>query len=210
MSKAATAATIGDAPVSKREAVLRAATEVFLQVGFGAASMDVIARAANVSKATVYAHFASKEALFAAIIENGCRNRFRDIDAGETASGDIVEGLRTIGHRFFDMALSPGGLSIYRVVVAESARFPELGRAFYDSGPTVTRDSIERFLRRAVARGQLEIDDPRVAGDQFVGMIKGDLYVRLLLGVTREAAREEIGRVVEQAVSTFLAAYAPR
>ena len=98
------------------------------------------------------------------------------------------------------MALSPGGIAIYRVVVAESARFPELGRAFYDNAPSVMRDSIERFLKRAVARGQLVIDDPRLAGDQFVGMIKGDLYVRLLLGLIDEISPADAEQVVEQAV----------
>jgi AcrR family transcriptional regulator len=206
----ALAATISDAPAGKREAVLRAAAGVFLQVGFGAASMDAIARSAGVSKATVYAHFASKEALFAAIIEEGTRARFGDIDADDSAGIDIAAGLRAIGRKFVDMALSPGGIAIYRVVVAEAARFPELGRVFYDSAPLVMRDSIERFLARAAARGQLAIDDARLAGDQFVGMIKGDLYVRLLLGVDGEAKPAEIDRVVEAAVRTFLAAFRPR
>ena len=202
------ATSVSEAPAGKRAAILKAAAGAFLQVGFGAASMDAIARAAGVSKATVYAHFASKEALFAAIIEEGARARFGDIDADD--SSDIAEGLRSIGRKFVDMALSPGGVAMYRVVVAEAARFPELGRAFYDNGPRVMRDSIERFLSRAAARGQLAMDDARSAGDQFFGMIKGDLYVRLLLGMTDEADRKEIDRVIEQAVRTFLAAFRPR
>jgi TetR/AcrR family transcriptional repressor of mexJK operon len=108
------------------------------------------------------------------------------------------------------MVLTPGGLAIYRVVVAESVRFPELGRAFYENGPQVTRASIERFLRRAVERGLLVMDNPRLAGDQFVGMIKGDLYLRLLLGIANETSQAEIDEAVEHAVATFLAAYAPR
>ncbi|HUN51489.1 MAG TPA: TetR/AcrR family transcriptional regulator [Candidatus Sulfotelmatobacter sp.] len=212
MSKSS-ARPLSDAPAGKREAVLKAAGALFLQVGFGAASMDVIARSAGVSKATVYAHFASKEALFAAMLEEGTRARFGDLDAdieADAAGDDIAAGLRAIGRKFVAMALSPGGIAIYRVVVAESARFPELGRAFYDNAPSVMRDSIERFLKRAVRRGQLVIDDPRIAGDQFVGMIKGDLYVRLLLGLIDEINPAEAEQVIEQAVHTFLAAFRPR
>ncbi|HYM31898.1 MAG TPA: TetR/AcrR family transcriptional regulator [Candidatus Cybelea sp.] len=213
MAKAAVAKAAGEAlrepAPSKRQAILGAAAEVFLREGYGAASMDAIARVAGVSKATVYAHFANKEALFAAIIEGGARSRFSDLDT-DVAAGDIATALRGIAQRFFDMVLTPGGLAIYRVVVAESVRFPELGRAFYENGPQVTRSSIERFLRRAVKRGLLKIDNPRLAGDQFVGMIKGDLYLRLLLGIVNETSQAEIDEAVEHAVAAFLAAYAPR
>jgi TetR/AcrR family transcriptional regulator, mexJK operon transcriptional repressor len=206
----ALATSVVEAPAGKRAAILKAAAGAFLQVGFGAASMDAIARAAGVSKATVYAHFASKEALFAAIIEEGSRARFGDIDADDSAGADIAEGLRGIGRKFVNMALSSDGIAMYRVVVAEAARFPELGRAFYDNGPRVMRASIERFLKRAAARGQLVMGDAKSAGDQFFGMIKGDLYVRLLLGMTDAASGAEIERVIEQAVQSFLAAFRPR
>jgi len=209
MQKATAIATQSSAPEGKRAAVQRAATAVFLEVGYGAASMDAIARAAGVSKATVYAHFASKDALFAAILAEGSRARFGDIDSDD-AGADIADGLRSIGRKFFDMALSKGGIAIYRLVVAEAARFPERGRAFYESAPLVLRDSVARFVGRAVERGQLAVADPHLAADQFVGMIKGDLYVRLLLGVTDEASPEEVEQVIEQAVQTFLAAFRRR
>ena len=68
---------------SKAESILAAAKRAFLAAGFEAVSMDAIAREAGVSKATVYAHFGSKEELFGAVIEGECERYFASFSAGE-------------------------------------------------------------------------------------------------------------------------------
>ena len=197
-------------PANKREAILLAAGQVFLQSGYGAASMDAIAKTAGVSKATVYAHFTSKDRLFAAMIDYGCRERFGSLREARSDSEDVAAELLDIGRNFYRLVLDPQGLAIYRVVIAESARFPELGRAFYDAGPRLTFDLLVRILGAAVARGQLEIRELRPAAEQFIGMIRGDLYLRRLLGMAGEPEAEEIERGVVRAVDAFMRAYAPR
>ena len=203
------ASRFGEPATTKRDAVLLAAAEVFLQVGYGAASMDAIARTAGVSKATVYAYFPSKDALFAAIIDYGCRNRFGGQFDPAASSGDIATDLRDIGRRFYDMVLAPEGLAMYRVVVAEAVRFPELGRAFYDAGPRQTLDNLERMLQSAADRGQLDIKEPRSAAEQFMGLIRGDLFLRRLLGMADESEIAGLDEAVQRAVQTFMTAYAP-
>src|SRR5271165_2946196 len=125
-----------DSDVSpKRRQVLDAAAELFIAQGYGAISMDAIARAAGVSKATLYAHFSSKDLLFATIVREACREGMGADSLCLERDGDPAEGLLAIGRRVLEFVLRPRSLAIHRVVIAESVRFPELGRAFYENGP---------------------------------------------------------------------------
>eukprot|EP01035_Chromulina_nebulosa_P011284 gene11284-15106_t len=126
----------------KRRQVLDAAGDLFMAQGYGAVSMEAVARAAGVSKATLYAHFASKDALFASIVAEACERNTLVADNFPTDVEDIEAALVAIGGRVLRFLLQPRTLAIYRVAVAESARFPELGRAFWAAGPNAFR---ERF-----------------------------------------------------------------
>src|SRR3954462_5389281 len=113
--------------------ILAAAKELFTSQGFGATSMDAIARTANVSKATLYAHFSGKEELFAAMVSNECRAQSRLLLAPDADDRELTEALREIGRNYVALLLSPPAVAIFRVVVAETARFPDLGRIFFES-----------------------------------------------------------------------------
>ena len=195
----------------KRGAVLRAAVQVFLSEGYGAASMDRIAAEARVSKATVYAHFGSKEALFAAIIRDRLQRLFAPVLISEPSSDDVGADLRAIARQFVAVALAPDGLAAYRMVVAESARFPELGRAFYEAGPAVTIGRLASYFAAADRRGLLCVPDPALAAEQFISLLRGPIYLRRLLGVIPldAAAERDMQRVVDAGVDAFLKIYAP-
>src|ERR1700743_2647952 len=119
----------------KTEKILEAASELFLEQGYGAVSMDQIARAAGVSKATVYAHFESKENLFAAIIQNGCTTYAVGIVPAIAELDDMREALTRMARSIENFLLAPKTLGIYRVIIAEGPRFPELAEAFVQNGP---------------------------------------------------------------------------
>lgn len=194
----------------KAEQVLDAAAGVFLEQGFGAASMDAIAQAAGVSKATVYAHFAGKDALFAAIIERACARHAALLAGSDGGDADVESVLRSVGSDFLGLLLTPQTLAIFRVVVAESARFPALGRIFFESGPRRVLGRLEGFLRSAADRGQLHVDDPHRAAEHFLGLLKGELHLKMVLGIAEEVSAQAFDATVEAAVSTFLRAYAPQ
>ena len=185
--------------------------QVFLSEGYGAASMDRIAAEARVSKATVYAHFGSKEALFAAIIRERLQRLFVPVLISEPSSDDVGADLRAIARQFVAVALAPDGLAAYRIVVAESARFPELGRAFYEAGPAVTIARLAGYFAAADRRGLLRVPDPTLAAEQFVSLLRGPIYLRRLLGVAPidTAAEWDTQRVVDAGVEAFLKIYAP-
>lgn len=196
-------------PSAKADQILRAATQVFMDQGYGAASMDTVARRAGVSKATVYAHFSSKEQLFAAIVRGECRHHARAMSAPDIAAAGVEEALYRIGENFLRFILTPRSLAIFRVVIAETPRFPELGRIFYESGPAIIAGELSAHLAGMARAGRLDVDDPARAAEQFFGMLRGNLRLRCLLGEPADVSDAGIERAVRAAVAAFLRAYAP-
>lgn len=199
-----------DSESPKRRAMLRAAGELFIARGYGAVSMDAIAREAGVSKATLYAHFASKDRLFATIINEACRQNFVVGDFLPADAPDLAAALTALGQRMLRFLLEDRALAISRVVTAESMRFPELGRAFYQNGPEVFRRAFGQWLVTQAAAGRLSVPDPAIAADQFVGMLRGTgVYMRASLGLPPPPTDAEIDATVAAAVATLLRACAP-
>jgi TetR/AcrR family transcriptional regulator, mexJK operon transcriptional repressor len=189
---------------AKQDAILEAAAEIFLEQGFGSASMDEIARRAGVSKATVYSHFESKPALFGAIVQHRCQHTMSSMLA-ELSDRPIEETLTALGRQFLDVLMMPGSLPLYRVVLAEAPRFPELGRIFYEAGPDRVAAALAQYLAGLDERGVLVVSDPRWSAEQFLGAVLGHIHIRMLLGVVAEPpSPEERERYVAAAVSTFL------
>jgi TetR/AcrR family transcriptional regulator, mexJK operon transcriptional repressor len=184
--------------------ILAAARTLFLQRGYEETSMDAIARDAGVSKATLYSHFDSKAAMFAALIVMECRHLADAIGARALDEPDIRNALLKVAHDFNNLLCSGDGLTMYRIVVAEVPRFPELGQMFYDSGPTIMIDRIAGILSRAAKRGQLEIRDPRIAAIQFISLIRGEQHLTRVLGVF---ASRNPADYIEASVDLFLAGH---
>ena len=197
-------------PNSKAESILAAAKESFLAAGFGAVSMDTIAREAGVSKATVYAHFAGKEELFGAMIGRECERYFARFSAGELDPCDVRASLTILGRRFLELLLSPDAVALYRIIQGEVTRFPVLGEVFWHAGPERQRVQIEAFLKHANASGTLALADTRLAAEQFVSLVRGDIQLRHLLRLEADTDQPGIGAAVDGAVATFLRAFEPR
>lgn len=191
----------------KFDQVLEGARTVFMADGFEGASVDDIARAARVSKATLYSYFPDKRLLFMEVARAECRRQADEavelID--DTAPPEVV--LRAGARRILSVLLSEFGQRMYRICMAEADRFPELGRYFYESGPALGQERISGYLRRAVDRGELQIEDFHLAADQFAELCKASIFLRVMCGLTPAPTEADITRVVEGAVTTFLARY---
>jgi TetR/AcrR family transcriptional repressor of mexJK operon len=210
MPGAANKKTAKRAGGAKRAAVLEAARRVFLEAGYAAASMDSIAEAAQVSKATLYAHFKSKEALFGAMIQSRCDDAQSSPVPQDVAKLAPREGLERIALRFLELLLSPDALSVFRVVMAEAPRQPELGRAFYEAGPARTIMAVSAYLDHIKSRHNIRIGDSQVAAELFLGLVRGPLHLRALLDLGAKPSAAEQKRHAKAAAEMFLAAYEPR
>jgi len=191
----------------KFEQVVEGARSIFLGAGFEAANMDDVARASGVSKATVYSYFPDKTHLFIEVVQTECARQadeaLKHID--QTAAPEAV--LTGAAHHMLHFMTSDVGQRMFRVCVAEADRFPQLGRAFYESGPMVVRQKLAAYFESAISRGQLEIEDLALAADQFAELCKADLFPRIVFGVRTDFTEDELERVAAGAVATFLARY---
>ncbi len=195
------------APSGKAESILAAARRTFLASGFGAVSMDAIARAAGASKATLYAYFSSKEELFGAVVASEGERYFRGFSARELDPHDVETSLNEIARRFLELVLSPDAIAVNRITIAEAVRFPQLGDVFWRAGPEQTRAQIEAFLRRADEAGTLSVADPKLAAEQFISLMRGDWHLRQLLRLDPPLNPAELQDAARGAVATFLRAY---
>jgi len=196
---------------AKRVKIRDAAAKLFLRFGYGGVSMDAIAAEAGVSKQTVYSHFGTKDALFGAIIQDKCDELLKPLRSikikPQAKSSDPEIVLSGIAENFFSLVLSAEGVSHFRAVVAESARFPELAEAFYRSGPAIAVENLAGYLERMHTEGVLHVDDPVGSARLFFGMLRGDTYLRRVLGIGGEPGEAERKRLVAQAVRVFIAAH---
>lgn len=191
----------------KRAVILEAAKKVFLEVGFGAASMDAIANEAKVSKQTVYNHFGSKEELFAAMVRDTCDSMTMAF-AEAARDGNPENTLRAIAQRFMDTTFSEDKLALHRILMAEVPRFPDLGRIFYQSGPAVIRQFLTDYFKEQNRRGTLKVNNPKVTAEQFIGMVTS-CRLRLELGVESVPSEEVREQYISNAVSLIIKACRP-
>lgn len=191
----------------KYDQVIDGAREVFMREGFEGASVDAIAKAAGVSKATLYSYFTDKKLLFLEVAKAECLQQSETAlvlsKTGQSARATLTD----IAERMTSFFLSDLGQRVFRICVAEADRFPEIGRTFYQSGPELARRRMKEYLQDAVARGEFEIDDCQLAADQFAELCKADLFPRLMFNVTDSVTEAEVARVIAGAVDMFLARY---
>ena len=197
----------GSADSAKARQILDGARKVFLANGFDAASMNDITREAGVSKGTVYSHFPSKDALFAAVIREDKRQQAEQLSIYDDPEGPIELVLPRIGFALMDLVLEPAHIAQTRIVAAVAPKFPEIGRAFYEAGPQYGHRRFAAFLERRAARGELVIDDFEIAAEQFFNLAQGVLFKKMLFAAQPKPPRAEIQATVDAAVGVFLKMY---
>lgn len=198
-----------NAAINKRGQIQAAASRLFMDQGYADVSMDAIAAFAGVSKATLYAHFRSKQLLFESMVQDRCRAEMGESLLPANLGDDPLEGLALIGRKFLTMLMTPQALAAFRLVLAESKRRPELGEAFYRSGPARTLSLVTTYIEHLNMLGRLKVADPGLAADLFLGMLKNANHLRCLLGLDPPIPPTEIERRAQAAAQLFVAAYAP-
>jgi len=154
----------------KAEAILAGAMQEFLAGGYAATTMDRIATAASVSKATVYSHFQDKETLFIALIERLAQEKFRG--AFNSPDPQMLEkepqiALRCLAANMLDTSQSHL-LDFIRIIIGESGRFPELARAFVLHIEKPVHDEVRQYL---MSRNELKLADPDSIAQIIIGTI---------------------------------------
>ena len=199
----------GEEDSSKRRQILDGARKVFMDLGFDGASMNEIARAAGVSKGTLYVYFADKSRLFEAIVEDEALEKGKtayNLDPGR----DVETTLREFGRTYIGAMCRPGGGSSIRTVMAIAERMPDVGRQFYENVLAKTINRLADYLQAHVRPGDLAIEDCQLAAAQFMQMCQATLFLPFVFQAEPAPSAERIARVVDSATRVFLATYRPR
>ena len=189
---------------------MAASWELFLAAGVEQVTVQAIARAAGVSKVTLYKHFSDKDEMFDAGVraQQDQLNLARSHAPGPTPTSEPLRSqLVRFGVATMTYVSSQGPVDFYAILSGELRRRPDLARIFYQAGPGQTRQELAALLTAARDRGDLDVSDPLDAAEELFGLWQGFSNFQLALGIDVAELRADLPRKVERGVDTFLAAH---
>jgi TetR/AcrR family transcriptional repressor of mexJK operon len=193
------------AALERDERLLAIAADMFMQHGFEGTSMERLAETAMIGKATLYARYADKGALFADVLRRKILLTYGTLEA-EFAEGlkgkSLDETLRIVARRLLDMSLTPSSLALGRILAAQGARFPELGKLAVAEGLSRQTLLVETIFRSFAATHHYVIDDLSLLSELYLSIVHGRISRLALLGVPIEA--ESLDHRIRAAVRIFL------
>lgn len=192
---------------ARRETILEVARESFLDEGYAATSMSSIAARLGGSKGTLYNYYASKEELFAAVMQHHCAGARATFEALAAEAGGLRERLQRFGEAYLRTVLSERFLAVHRLVTGESGRFPEIGLLFYEAAGKRGKGWLAEVFAAEMEAGAIRPTDPDKMARQFLGLCRSDLHNRVLWGVIPPPTPAEISAHVADAVEVIFAAY---
>jgi len=192
----------------KRQQIIQAASEAFLQKGYQNASMETIAGEADVAKQTLYNYFGNKDALFEEVVNLLCNCENEQMLATDISSDRVEAVLQAYAQGLLSDLLSIEDTSLFRMMVAEALHFPNLGKMFFQAGMEKDRQLLVEFLSRQQAAGNLLIDDPEQAALFIQGALNA--YFRPKYIMTGERPdREEMQKHIDYCIDKILTLYQP-
>lgn len=191
---------------TRQEEIVAAAADLFLAEGYGSVSINKLIGRVSGSKSTIYALFGNKERLFEAVVENIIDGTEDFVTAPDVEGMSLREGLITIGRKLIETATSERHVALARLVIAESPRFPELGRIFHE------RTSV-RFIRLLSGFIALHAtgdshSKPAELAEMFTGMLLHHLLFERFCGIGASTSPARARRLVVQAAEAVLSAFA--
>jgi AcrR family transcriptional regulator len=184
----------------RRELILDAAGKVFFEQGYAGASVDSVIELIGGSKRTLYGEFGNKEGLFTALVTRCADNAIGDLAADQSESHDIRETMIRFGKRLLEIYQTEDLIGIFRTMLLEAERFPDLARTVYEKGPARASKCLADALKRAKSEGDVAVTDFTSVANHFVGMIRGNEYLRVVLGLRGRIAGREADALVKSAV----------
>lgn len=195
------------APDERRGHILDIAYAAFIRDGYAGTSMARIAALLGGSKTTLYNYFSSKKELFMAVADRECAKLFDQIFVASGIAGDFRNRILELARRLLANILSDDMIASYRLIVAESGRFPEIGHAAHDIALRRGTQHLAAFFKRAMEAGELRPVNPKMAAEQFLDLVSGTLHKIRLWNVVTAVDPARMGIEAERIAATFLAAF---
>jgi TetR/AcrR family transcriptional regulator, mexJK operon transcriptional repressor len=191
----------------RKQELAEIAERVFLRNGFADTTMQMIAKEARASKETLYRYFVCKESLFSEIVRHRAA-RILGPDGAIDRDAPPAEALFRFGYSLLRALIKPEGVALYRVVIAETPRAPELGRVFWSEGPRHVQEQLTNYLAAAIDKGELTCKDPVLACRLFLGAVAANHQAMALTASPFTPPSEDQAQDhVREAVAMFMARY---
>src|SRR3954447_1756988 len=184
--------------------ILEAARQAFAGDGYAATSTEELARRAGISTKTLYRLFPGKAALFEAMCADRLERLLSAVDLQASDEVDIETGLRAALLACADLALDPEVVALQRMVLQQSATFPELAANFYMNGISRSAKALAGWLRLQVRRKRIVIDDAEEVAGMLIGMVASAPQRAAIYGGMPLPSRKQIERRVQTCASLFL------
>ncbi|RTR23100.1 TetR/AcrR family transcriptional regulator [Azospirillum griseum] len=194
---------------AKTAQILEAARDIFLELGYAATSMDLVAQRARVSKTTLYTRFPSKDDLYTATISNECERHGMRFSPECFDDLPLREVLIRVGTRFVELIWSEAAIRVHQSVMGEAQRVPEAARLFVKAGPEQGTAVLVALFERLTQRGLIAVDDPAFAARQFLAAMQGGPYCLMAVSLAPSPTAEERSAFVAKAVDLFIRGVAP-
>jgi len=192
---------------AKRQQILDAAIDLFMEQGYAATSMELIAKNADVSKQTVYSHFGNKDDLFSASIEQKCESlHILDLSMHDLSEPRVI--LLQLAQRLIDVITSKQACAVHKICAFESNAYPQVSDIFYQAGPFRVTNEITQLMEKLHQQKILYIENPRYAALQFLNMIKGELWVQIEFNTKERVSSKEVDEYLRDSVDFFIRGYA--
>jgi TetR/AcrR family transcriptional repressor of mexJK operon len=190
--------------LSSRERIAKVAKNLFVSKGYEGVSVDEIAREANVSKPTIYAHFGSKEALFLSILDAWCATISAPLVGQGASDRPIEEVLRAHARTYTRLIFDPSVLDMNRLLIAEARRVPDTARRYYEVGPNSAYKAIASFLQERISTGEIDCSDCYEAARAYAAILLASTRLRMQLIVDEKPDWDEIDRRSDFVIGIFL------
>ena len=183
--------------------ILDAATALFLAEGYGAVSIEALAGSLRISKRTFYSRFRNKADLFKAVVSRLIERWRASFDAHLSAATSFEETLYQAAAQILAVSMTPEALALYRIILAEAKRFPELAQVMNEVGAESGITRIGQLLQREADMGRLRLEDARFAAEQFMVMVVAGPR-RRALGLGTPLGPDELELWARRTVRLFL------
>lgn len=189
-------------------AVREAAVATFIELGYAGASMESIARAAGITKRSLYARYPDKRAVFADVIPWALARYTEELAIDDVEHEDVETALLMLGRASLSRATHPENVRLKRIASTESALFPEFNISAESMMWAGRQRTVTEVLRHYVGRGDIAVDDLELAAEHFLAMVEAVPARMADFGVFRSKKQQE--RHLQYAVRLFLRGVLPR
>ena len=194
---------------ARRQAILDAAYDLFLEKGYDATTLGDIVRRSGGSLATVYELFESKPGLLRAMVMDQCSTVSSGMDRAFCSEQPVEKTLRELAEHLFDQITRPRAVALFRVVVAQCAVQPELGKLLYEAGPALGKAKVAQYLQMQAEAGRIAVSDPQAASQMFFQMAIGHHHHLLLMCAIDPPSRKAKAAHLDFAIESFLKVVSP-